>query len=232
MTESWMAIVSALWLGILTSISPCPLASNIAAVSYVGRRVGSTRMVLLSGLLYTIGRTLVYITLGIMIAKGLLTIPGISNFLQHYMNKIVGPMCIVVGLLLFGFVRMPSGGGGISKRVQQNIDTMGIWGAGVLGILFALAFCPASAGLFFGGLVSIAIKNGSTVVIPAVYGIGTAVPVIIFAVVPAFAANMVGKIFNTLSIIDAWARRLTAVLFLLIGAYLILTHWLGIYLFF
>jgi cytochrome c-type biogenesis protein len=230
MTGQWFDIGMALWLGILTSISPCPLATNIAAISYVGRRVGNAKMVLLSGLLYTIGRTVAYVLVGILVVKGLLSIPGVSNFLQHYMSRITGPVCIVVGLLLLDIVKFSFGGGGVSERLQKRVDAMGIWGAGLLGLLFALAFCPTSAGLFFGGLVPIAVRTGSTVTMPALYGIGTALPVIVFAVVIAFATQAVGRIFNVLTVVDKWARKITAVLFLLVGLYLILTQWFGLYL--
>jgi cytochrome c biogenesis protein CcdA len=230
MTLSWFAIGSALWLGILTSISPCPLATTIAAISYVGRRVGNARMVLLSGLLYTIGRTLAYVIVGMLVIKGLLSIPGVSNFLQHYMNKVIGPVCILVGLVLLEIVRINIGGTGISKNLEKRVETMGVWGAGLLGFLFAMAFCPTSAGLFFGGLVPIAVKGGSIAIVPAIYGIGTAVPVIIFAVVIAFATNAIGRVFKAITVIDKWARKITAVLFLLVGLYLVLTHWCNLHL--
>ncbi|MGW8258007.1 MAG: hypothetical protein ACWGMZ_11015, partial [Thermoguttaceae bacterium] len=51
----FFGVLSALWLGILTSISPCPLATNIAAISYIGRRVDSSKQVFLTGLVYTLG---------------------------------------------------------------------------------------------------------------------------------------------------------------------------------
>ena len=101
---TWLAVGSALWLGILTSISPCPLASNIAAISFIGRRVGHTRQVLLSGLLYTLGRTATYVVLAAIILAGLLAADGVARFLQRYMNQILGPVPILVGMVLLGML--------------------------------------------------------------------------------------------------------------------------------
>jgi|WetSurMetagenome_2_1015567.scaffolds.fasta_scaffold00335_17 cytochrome c-type biogenesis protein len=227
--EFLLASGAALWLGILTSISPCPLSTNVAAISYVGRRVDKTGWVLLAGLLYTLGRSLAYLIVAMLVTGGLLSIPGVSNFLQRYMTLFIGPVMLLVGLLLldiwkFGFDV------GFGQRLQIRVDKMGIWGAGVLGILFALAFCPVSAGLFFGGLIPLALKSNSSVILASLYGIGTAVPVIGFALVLAFAANRVAVIFNKMTIFELWARRITAVVMLLVGVALILKHNLGIYL--
>ena len=223
---------AALWLGILTSISPCPLSTNIAAISYVGRRIDKTRRVLLSGLLYTAGRSLAYLAIAILVTKGLLSIPGVSMFLQKYMNLLIGPIMLIVGVVLLDVFKISFGGGGIGSNLQTRIDKMGVWGAGFLGILFALAFCPTSAGLFFGGLIPLAIKGHSTILYPALYGIGTALPVIGFSLLLAFGAHLVGAAFNKLTIIEIWVRRITAAIMILAGIYLILKHNFGLYFWF
>jgi len=220
---------AALWLGILTSISPCPLSTNIAAISYVGRRVVKTRWVLLSGLLYTAGRSLAYLAVGILVTKGLLSIPGVSMFLQRYMNLFIGPLMLIVGVLLLDLFRISFGGGGIGATMKKRIDNMGIWGAGALGLIFALAFCPTSAGLFFGGLIPLAVKSNSAVILPILYGVGTALPVIGFSLLLAFGAHLVGAAFNKLTIIEIWVRRITAVIMILVGVILILKHNFGLY---
>ena len=221
-----------MWLGILTSISPCPLSTNIAAISYVGRRIDKTRRVLLSGLLYTAGRSLAYLAIAILVTKGLLSIPGVSMFLQKYMNLLIGPIMLIVGVVLLDVFKISFGGGGIGSNLQTRIDKMGVWGAGFLGILFALAFCPTSAGLFFGGLIPLAIKGHSTILYPALYGIGTALPVIGFSLLLAFGAHLVGAAFNKLTIIEIWVRRITAAIMILAGIYLILKHNFGLYFWF
>jgi cytochrome c biogenesis protein CcdA len=230
MNEVVLGWGAALWLGILTSISPCPLSTNIAAISYVGRRVDKTRWVLLAGLLYTVGRSLAYLAVAVLVTKGLLSIPGVSTFLQRYMNLFIGPIMLIVGVVLLNVFKISFGGGGIGNSLQTRIDGMGIWGAGLLGMLFALAFCPTSAGLFFGGLIPLAIKGHSTVLLPALYGIGTALPVIGFSLLLAFGAHLVGAAFKKLTIIEIWVRRITAAIMILVGVALILKHNFGLYL--
>jgi len=221
-----MEIGTALWLGILTSISPCPLATNIAAISYVGRKVGKTRLVLFAGLLYTLGRMAAYIAVAVLVTRSLQMIPGVSMFLQKYISLAIGPLLIAVGLLLLDLFTFAAGGG-MGNSLQQRVDKMGVWGAGFLGMVFALAFCPVSAGLFFGALIPIAIKSNA-VVISSLFGIGTAVPVLVFAFILAFAAHYIATAFNKLTVIEKWMRRITAAVMILTGIYLILRHNLGI----
>jgi cytochrome c-type biogenesis protein len=225
-TGLWIDSGAALWLGILTSISPCPLASNIAAISYVGRRVSNPFLVLIAGLLYTAGRSLAYVAVALIVTQSLQMIPGVSNFLQKYMNLVIGPLLVAVGLLLFGmfnFTLARGPGDGFRKRV----DRLGIWGAGLLGIVFALAFCPVSAGLFFGGLIPLAVRSNAAFM-ASLYGIGTAVPVIGFALLLAYAAHLVGTAFKKITVIERWVRHLTAAIMILTGVYLILRNTIGI----
>lgn len=224
MTEYLIGIGSALWLGILTSISPCPLATNIAAISYIGRKVGSSRQIFLSGLLYTVGRTAAYLGLAIVLVASVLSVPQISLFLQKYMHLVLGPILIVVGMFLMGLIEFNLGGGGMGGGLQKRVDRMGIWGALLLGIVFALTFCPTSAALFFGSLVPLSLKVNSSVTLPAVYGVGTALPVIVFAVLLATSAQSVGKAYNMLAKIEWWARMATGLIFILVGVHFSLKY--------
>jgi cytochrome c biogenesis protein CcdA len=219
--------LAALWLGILTSISPCPLATNIAAISYIGRRVERTALVLLSGLLYTLGRTLAYMVLGAAIVAGLLAIPGVSRFLQKYMHLLLGPLLIIAGMFLLELISFRKAGGGVSEGLQQRVDRSGVWGALLLGIVFALTFCPTSAALFFGSLIPLAVEHRSSLLLPALYGVGTALPVIVFAALIALSAHLVARAFNALSRIELWARRLTGVVFIVVGIFLTLRYVYG-----
>jgi cytochrome c biogenesis protein CcdA len=229
MNEVVLGWGAALWLGILTSISPCPLSTNIAAISYVGRRVDKTRWVLLTGLLYTTGRSLAYLAVAVLVTKGLLSIPGVSMFLQKYMNLFVGPIMLIIGIVLLDVYKISFGGGGLGNNLQTRIDKMGIWGAGFLGMIFALAFCPVSAGLFFGGLIPLAVKSNSAFLLPILYGIGTALPVIGFSLLLAFGAHLVGAAFKKLTVIELWVRRITAAIMIVVGIVLILKHNFGLY---
>ena len=224
MNSFFFAAASACWLGILTSISPCPLASNIAAISFIGNRFEKPRLVLLTGLLYTLGRTLTYVVLGMLLVASVLSIPKLAMFLQQYMNKFLGPILIVAGLFLLEVWRPTFSGGGLGARMQGRVEKYGIWGAAVLGLVFALSFCPISAALFFGSLIPIAIEHESGILMPTLYGIGTALPVVVVAVFLAVGTRFVGTIFNKLTVFERWARRVTGVIFLLVGVYYTLIY--------
>jgi len=219
-----VAALSALWFGILTSVSPCPLATNITAISFVGRRTGSPRGVLLSGLLYTIGRALVYTAIGVLLVMSLLFAPTVSLTLQMWMNKLLGPILILVGMVMLGLLRISFRGRGMSQRLQQRVERWGLLGALGLGALFALSFCPVSATLFFGSLLPLAVKHGSGVLLPFIYGIGTAIPVVIFAIVLAFGARWLGKLFERVTQVERWMRTATGVVFIGVGIYMSLVH--------
>lgn len=224
MNEWLTGAALAVWFGILTSISPCPLATNIAAISYIGKKVDRPRLVLLTGLLYTLGRSLVYMVLGVLLVRSLLSAPHISFFLQKYMIKIMGPVMIIVGMLLLGLVNPRLSTSGTGERFLGRADRMGIWGGGLLGIVFALSFCPTSAALFFGSLVPLAVKARSGIVLPVLYGVGTALPVVVFAILIATGAHYVGAAFNRITQVELWARRITGVLFICIGVYFSLKY--------
>jgi cytochrome c biogenesis protein CcdA len=214
-----IAVGSAVWLGILTSISPCPLATNIAAITYIGQRVDSPRKVVAAGLLYTLGRMVSYLVLGVLIVASVLSIPELAMFLQQNMNKFLGPILIVVGMFLLNLISFSLPGGSLGARMQGKAERFGIWGAGLLGLLFALSFCPVSAALFFGSLIPLAVDHQSSVMMPTVYGIGTALPVIVFAFVIAMSTRLVGVMFNKLKAFEKWARRITGVVFIVVGIY-------------
>ena len=225
---SLVILASALWLGILTSISPCPLATNIAAISYIGRRVGSPRQIVLSGVLYTLGRTLAYSLLGALLVASVLSVPQLSMFLQKYMNKLLGPLLIVVAMFLLDLIQLNVSGAGMNEGLRKRVDALGIWGALPLGVVFALTFCPVSAALFFGSLIPLAVQARSSLVLPGLYGVGTAVPALVFAVLIAVGAKSVGRAFNALTKAEIWARRVTGIVFLAVGIYYALKFDFGV----
>ena len=228
MNEYILALAASLWLGVLTSISPCPLATNIAAISYIGRKSEHRKYILLSGLLYTLGRVLTYILLAFVLVSGLYQVPSISNFLQTQMGKILGPVLIIVGMFLLGWLNLNLKGLSLGDSLQCKVDKFGIFSALPLGAMFALSFCPVSAAIYFGSLVPLSLEQNSRVLMPALYGIGTAIPVIVFAFIMAYAAHLVGKIFYKITKIEIWMRRITGVIFVLVGIYLSLVYIFGI----
>ncbi len=229
MESLFSASLTALWLGIMTSISPCPLATNIAAISFIGKRVEKTGAALWASLFYVLGRLLTYVLLGIIIALGVLTIPGVSNFLQKYMTMLLGPLLIVVGTILLGWLplRIPSfsASAGLQDKVSQGSG----WGASLLGSLFALSFCPVSAALFFGSLIPLTVHHKSYLLLPTLFGIGTGLPVIGFGLLIAFSAHAVARAFRRITQIELWMRKIAGALFVLIGLYLTLTNSFGLF---
>ncbi len=217
-------LLTALWLGILTSMSPCPLASNIAAVSFIIKRVDKTAAVLSSGMSYILGRVVGYTLLGAFITSSLLSIPQTSHFLQTYMNKILGPVLIVTGLFLLEVVRFPSLGFSVSEKVTARLRNPGMVGSLLLGILFALSFCPISAAFFFGSLIPLSLKHNSGIILPSVYGVGTGLPVLIVAILIAAGIKNIGTLFKRITRFEYWMRKTTGVIFVLIGIYYVLTH--------
>ncbi|GAI09510.1 unnamed protein product, partial [marine sediment metagenome] len=147
-------VLSALFLGLLTAISPCPMATNIAAIAYVSRRVTERKYAVITGTLYTLGRMFSYSVLGILLIVAGLEIPGVASFLQDFGEQILGPLLIVVGLILLNINRFSFGlGGGKLSSIGGKVADWGMIGGFPLGALFALAFCPYSAVLFFGVLI-------------------------------------------------------------------------------
>jgi cytochrome c-type biogenesis protein len=217
-TLAW-GLVSALGLGIYTSITPCPLATNIAAISYIGRRVGNPRQVLYTGLLYAAGRTFAYTTLGFLVVAGLLVSSTASSFFRQYFNDLLGPILIIVSMFLLGLLEFGIAAPAMSDGLQKKVDALGIWGAFLLGIIFALSFCPISAGLFFLTLIPWAAYLDSRIGLPAIYGIGTALPVVAFAFIIAFSVKSLGKAFDRLTQIERWLRLATGGIFLAVGIY-------------
>lgn len=217
MILSATAVLSAVWLGILTSISPCPLATNVAAMSFIGKDLGSPRRVLLRGVLYTLGRSLAYAVLAALLIASVFAIPDLSFWLSTYMNKLLGPVLILVGIVLLELLPLQFAVSCGNDKSGERLARSGPWGAGVLGILFALSFCPVSAALFFGSLLPLAAKNGSSVLLPSAYGAGTGVPVFIFAVLTAMGAQWVSRAFKRIVQFEKWARRITGAIFVLVG---------------
>lgn len=224
MAELMSAAFAALWLGILTSISPCPLATNIAALSFIGRNVGEGRRALLAGLSYTLGRALAYTGLAAAVLAGLFSIPGLSQFLQRYLNQAIGPLLILVGMALLDLLPWRFSTKAGSSELHHKLGTSGAFGALALGILFALSLCPISAALFFGSLLPLCAKVDSPVLLPLIYGIGTGLPVALAAALVTLGGQFLGKALNRLAVFERWARRITGGVFILVGAYMSVKH--------
>ena len=219
MAEMALGMCSAVWLGVLTAITPCPLATNIAAISFIGRRIDNPRAAVTTGLLYAVGRTVAYTVLAALLVSSLLSAPMVSHALQKHMNKVLGPLLILVGMLLTGLIEFNVKGSGLAARLGQRVESWGIWSGLALGAVFALSFCPGSAALFFGSLIPLAVKYESVFILPALYGAGTALPVLVFAILIAVSTRAVAQAYDRITQFEWWARRITGALFIGIGVY-------------
>lgn len=219
--DEWpVLLMSAFWLGILTSISPCPLATNVAAISYISKGIQSPYNVLGTGLAYTIGRMISYLILGTILVGSLLSAVSLSIILQKYMNLLLGPILILVGMFLLELLTLHLPGNGVLlEKLKARINPQGYMGALLLGVLFALSFCPTSAALFFGSLLPLALESQSSIALPAVYGLATGLPVLVFAILLGVSAHRVAKAYNHLLTFEHWARKVTGVVFIIVGGY-------------
>ncbi|MDD4956333.1 MAG: aromatic aminobenezylarsenical efflux permease ArsG family transporter [Candidatus Omnitrophica bacterium] len=210
---------SALWLGILTSISPCPLATNIAAVSFLSKKIAHPGLVLVSGLAYTLGRVVAYAVLGWIIISSLLSVPQAAQFLQKYLVKALGPLLMITGLFLLEVITIKLPGVALSQKHHNKLVESGAPGAFLLGLIFALAFCPVSAALFFGSLIPLALNSNVGTIFPFIYGVGTGLPVLMFAIAIALGVTSMSHWFNKITKLELYTRRITGVIFILVGLY-------------
>ncbi|MGC9489603.1 MAG: aromatic aminobenezylarsenical efflux permease ArsG family transporter [Thermovirgaceae bacterium] len=214
--------LSALWIGILASVSPCPLASNIAAFSFIEKDCGDNRSVLLSGVAYALGRMVSFSVLGAFIVNGIMAIPSVSMALQRHMNMFLGPILLVVSVFVLDLLELPTFS--FTKRLRSKALFRGPGGAFLMGIIFSLALCPVSAALFFGGLIPLAAKEGSSVVLPALFGIGTALPVSILAVSLSLGVSALSSSAASLHALQEKIRLATGILLTGTGLYFSLIY--------
>lgn len=219
MGELVFACLTAFWLGILTSISPCPLATNIAAVSFLSKKITHPVMVFISGLAYTLGRMGAYAVLGWMIISSLLSVPQVAQFLQKYMVKALGPLLVFTGLFLLELITIRLPGILLSQKHHNKLVESGALGAFLLGLIFALAFCPVSAALFFGSLIPLSFNSKVGTLLPFVYGVGTGLPVLIFAMAIALGVTSMSHWFHKITKLEYYTRRITGIIFIIVGLY-------------
>lgn len=223
-----MPLLAAFALGLLTAVSPCPLATNITATAYISRELSSKKAVLWSGFLYTLGRGISYTAVGMALYWGASKF-HLARFFQSRGEMFLAPILIVVGLVMLGVIRLDFlGKSNFTERFTERFKDKGYWGALVLGILFALAFCPYSGALYFGMLIPMAVSSASGLFLPAVFALGTGLPVMIFAYLLAYSAASVGKAFNLASKLETAMRYVAGSVFIIIGLYysLIFLGWI------
>jgi cytochrome c biogenesis protein CcdA len=212
---------SGLLLGLITSVSPCPLATNLAATVWLTRHAASRRRALFGALAYTIGRVAAYGAIGALLALGLLGAPEISQALQQYLPPFVGPLLVLTAMVLLDLLPLPWASKGMSQETAERLARLGLFGEFLLGFVFALTFCPASAALFFGSLLPQALACPSAAPPVVAFGIGTAIPIGIFAVALALGAGFARNLGMSLVRWQPRIRVVSGTALLLIGVYLI-----------
>jgi sulfite exporter TauE/SafE len=219
---SQFPILTAFILGLMTAISPCPLATNITAIGFISKDIVSQRKVFINGLVYTLGRAISYTAIGLLFFFGASQFK-LAGFFQEWGEKVLGPLFIVIGLFMLGILKLKIFGLDSLAGRMENKTNRGFWGVLLLGIVFALAFCPYSGVLYFGMLIPMTISSASGLYLPLIFAIATGIPVIIFAWIIAFSIGSIGNVYNKLKIFELWFRRVVAVLFIIVGVYYIIT---------
>jgi cytochrome c-type biogenesis protein len=219
--NSQYGFVTAFILGLMTAISPCPLATNISAIGFISRDIENRRRVFIKGLVYTLGRAISYTGLGVILYFGASKM-HVSMIFQGWGEKLLGPVLILIGLFMLDFIRIKFPGfSGLTEKIGEH-SKRSYWGTLLLGMGFAMAFCPYSGVLYFAMLIPMTIASASGLFLPVVFAIATGLPVIIFAWLLAYAVGNVGKLYDRIKIFELWFRRIVAVLFILVGIYYIM----------
>ena len=223
--QEWLAnaslpLFSAFILGILTAISPCPLATNITAVAFISKDIEKKNRVFLSGLIYTLGRAFSYTALGLVFFFGASQFE-LGGFFQTYGERILGPLLVIIGVLMFDVIRINFPGFGKLTKKYEEKGVSSFWSVFVIGILFALAFCPYSGVLYFGMLIPMTIASAKGLYLPVVFAFATGLPVIIIAYLLAYTISGIGNFYNKVKLFEKWFRRIVAIVFIVVGCYYI-----------
>lgn len=213
-------LLAAFALGLLTAISPCPLATNITATAYIARTITNRRTVLLSGFLYTAGRMFSYTALSALIYFGASKFQ-VAKLFQGNGEKYIGPLMILIGLIMLGVIRLNFlfKGSSLTEKLSEKFKGKGLLGSFLLGLVFALAFCPYSGALFFAILMPMTIAASEGLALPIVFSIGTGLPVIFFAFIIAFSMEKLGKYFKAIQKVEKVMRIIAGITFILTGLY-------------
>lgn len=212
------SFVTAIVLGLMTAISPCPLATNISAIGFISRDLDDRRRVFRNGVIYTLGRAFSYTALALVLYLGADQM-NVAMLFQGWGEKLLGPLLIVIGLFMLDLIKINFPGfSGLTGRLGEK-SRHSYWSTFLLGVVFALAFCPYSGVLYFGMLMPMTVVSVNGLYLPVLFAIATGLPVLVFAWVLAFAVSNVGKLYHRIKTFEIWFRRVVAVLFIAVGIY-------------
>ena len=222
-------ILSAFIIGLMTAISPCPLATNITATAFISKNISNKRLVFLSGIIYSLGRAFSYSTIGLILYFGASKF-HIASFFNQNGEKFLGPLLIIIGLIMLNVISFSfMGKSNFSEKLSSKFKDKGLLGSFFIGVIFALAFCPYSGALFFGMLIPMTISHANGLLLPLIFAIGTGLPVILFTYLLAFAAGSVGVFYTKITKIEKYMRYVAAVVFIITGLYYIYVFFVSMY---
>ena len=223
---SEVALFSAFFLGLLTAISPCPLATNITATAYISKNIKEPKKVFWSGVIYTLGRATSYSVIGLILFFGASKF-HVAKLFSQYGERFLGPILIIVGLIMLNVIKLNFlGKSNMQEKFSERFKNKGYLGSYVLGVVFALAFCPYSGALFFGVLIPMTIADASGLYLPLVFAVGTGLPVIFFAYILAFSVGKMSRYFNKVQRIEKVMRYIIGSVFILVGLYYLFVFFL------
>ena len=226
--ELWAAMLTGLWTGVITSVSPCPLATNIAALTYISKHSGSHRLAVLGhSLLYALGRALAYVVIGFLLVKSLLSAPSFSFFMQKYGGQALSPILVLAGMYMLDMFGRGFEGFNIFDMSKFKAKA-GALSSLLMGMLFALAFCPISAALYFGVIIPLAAAHSAPLALPLLYGLGTALPVMGIALALDFGLKKLSAVTGLAGKFQKYAKPATGWVFVAAGVYLGLKYIFGI----
>jgi len=227
MGTSNIPIIAAFFIGLMTAISPCPLTTNITAIAYSSKKIGNSKHTLLVGFLYTFGRMITYILLAALIIWFGTNTQSIALFLQKYGEKALGPLLLIAGIIMLDVIKFNFfKGSDRLNKLKENLAEKGFIGSFLLGMVFALAFCPFSTVLFFGMFIPIALHAGDWIVLPAVFGFATGLPVLLFSFILVYSVSKIGAMVHKVQVFEKWMRKIVAIIFILAGLYYLIASFI------
>jgi len=211
----------------MTAISPCPLAMNITAIGFISKDIENRKKIFYNGLWYTLGRAFSYTAIGVILYFGASKF-HVARFFQEYGEKLLGPLLIIVGIIMLDLIKIkfPSFFN-LSQKIENQGKKGSWWSAFLIGVLFALAFCPYSGVLYFGMLIPLTISSSYGLFLPFVFAVATGLPVIIIAYLLAFSISSLGGFYNKIKIFEKWFRRIVSIVFIIVGLYYIYIYYIA-----
>lgn len=219
------ALLTSLLLGFLMILDPCTLFTSIAAIGYIDREMQNRKRVLITGGMFVMGKLVTYVLLSIPFIMGAHT-DGIHHFLEHWGEPLLAAFMLVCGvLLLFSGHHHHDHDHGVSKWLQTVDDKSSWLWAFMLGIFFAIAFCPHRLMYFFTMIeMSVSLESAWTWVMPVVFGLGTGLPIMVLAWLISYSVVNTEVLTKKVQSFEKWFRYACAVLFLGFGVYLVIEN--------